>query len=248
MKKLRKLRVIAICAAAVIIIIAATAVLLYTGIIKFNDPPREKYPVRGVDVSHYQGKIDWAEIRRQGISFTFIKATEGSSYIDPYFEENFNNAPKSDIRAGAYHFFSFDSPGETQANNFIAAVKAFDGMLPPAVDVELYGKYVSQPPTDTDTIKKELHALLSALETEYGKRPIIYVTHKSYELLIKGDFDGYDIWIRDIWREPSLGSGREWTFWQYTNRGRLDGYDGEERYIDINVFSGSKDEFDSYGK
>ncbi len=248
MKRSKKLRVIAICVAAVIIIFAAAAVLLYTGIIKFNDPSREKYPVRGVDVSHYQGKIDWAEIRKQDISFAFIKATEGSSYVDPCFEDNFRNAPKAGLRVGAYHFFSFDSPGKTQADNFIAAVRAFDGMLPPTVDVELYSKYVSEPPTDTDAIKNELRTLLSALEAEYGKKPVVYVTHKSYELLIRGDFAGYDIWIRDIFREPSLSDGREWTFWQYTNRGRFNGYEGEERYIDINVFSGSKDEFDSYGK
>ena len=76
--------------------------------------------------------------------------------------------------------------------------------------------------------------------------PVIYVTDITYELYIKGYFDDNDIWIRNIFTKAELPDERKWTFWQYCNRGRLDGYDGAEQYIDLNVFNGTKEEFENY--
>ena len=98
------------------------------------------YPVRGVDVSNFQGEVDWNTLSAQNISFAYIKATEGSSYKDERFDYNWKNASDCDLRIGAYHFFSFESSGETQAGNFIKTVKAVDDMLPPVIDVEYYGR------------------------------------------------------------------------------------------------------------
>lgn len=75
-----------------------------------------------MDVSSWQGEIDWPTLAGQGLSFAFIKATEGSGFTDPRFSYNWEQARKTALRVGAYHFFSYDSPGETQADNFIAAV------------------------------------------------------------------------------------------------------------------------------
>lgn len=71
------------------------------------------------------------------------------------------------------------------------------------------------------------------------KRRLLY-------LLLAGAYEDYDIWIRDVVSQPSLSDGREWTFWQYTNRERLEGYQGEERFIDMNVFRGSEEDFAAY--
>lgn len=234
-----------IIAAAVIFV---CVILLYNGVIKFNDPDKERYPVRGVDVSSYQGEIDFEVLARQGIDFAFIKATEGSEFVDEYFSENYKNAQAAGIRVGAYHFFSFDSVGITQAENFIENVPYCDGMLPPVVDVELYGEYVSAKPTDTERIISELHVFVDTLKEKYGLTPIIYTMYDSYKMFVEGDFEECDIWIRDIYRFPELPDGREWRFWQYSNRGRLDGYNGEEKYIDLNVFSGSREDFELYGR
>lgn len=223
-------------------------VLFYNGIITFNHPSREDYPVRGVDVASYQGEIDWEILSKQGIQFAFIKATEGSTFVDAYFEKNYANAIRTDLRIGAYHFFSFDSAGSAQAENFIKTVSIYDDMLPPVVDVEFYGKYVSSPPSNVDAVKRELRILLEALEAEYGRTPIIYATHESYKRFFKNDFEKYDIWIRDIFTCPTLSDGRAWTFWQYTNRGQLEGYQGVEKFIDINVFAGTVEEFERYGR
>lgn len=219
--------------------------LFYQGILQFNHPSKELYPIRGVDISSYQGEIDWKILSEQDIQFAFIKATEGSSFEDPFFQQNWKKASDTSLRIGAYHFFSYDSPGISQAKHFIKTVQSKEEMLPPVVDVEFYGDKESNPPK-ADEVVKELTAYLDLLESHYGTKPIIYATHKSYDLYIMGDFEEYPIWIRDIFQTPKLKDNRQWTFWQFSNRMVLKGYQGKEKYIDMNVFYGSEEEFLNY--
>ena len=86
-----------------------------------NDP-ENPYPVKGVDVSSYQKDIDWEGLESEGIGFAFIKATEGSSHCDGRFEYNWREANKTDMKVGAYHFLSYDTPGKSQAENYIDTV------------------------------------------------------------------------------------------------------------------------------
>ena len=228
---------------SVITVICITAAaLLYFGITQINHPPKDKYPIRGVDVSEYQGDIDWSVLSNQDIDFAFIKATEGSSYTDEHFSENWENASKTDLRIGAYHFFSLESSGKSQAEHFCDTVQGVPNMLPPVVDVEPYGAYKDITEKDVS----ELTDWLTVTEENYGVKPIIYTTSKWYRKQIKGSFPNYDIWIRSVYSKPNKDI--EWTFWQYSNRMNLDGYDGEEKYIDMNVFCGSAEEFLDYPK
>lgn len=149
-------------AAALLTAAAVLAALFFTGVLKLNTPSRERYPVRGVDVSSWQGEIDWPTLAGQGLSFAFIKATEGSGFTDPRFSYNWEEARKTALRVGAYHFFSYDSPGKTQADNFIAAVPREPGALPPVVDVEFYGDKAADPPAAAD-VHPQLDALGSAV-------------------------------------------------------------------------------------
>ena len=103
--------------------------LVYQGKITINHPSEEDYPIRGVDVSYYQGEIDWGILAEENIDFAFIKATEGSSHIDTKFKENWEQSGKTRLKRGAYHFFSFDSNGEAQAEHFISVVPKEEGML-----------------------------------------------------------------------------------------------------------------------
>ena len=219
--------------------------LVWRGIVLLNNPSKQAYPVRGVDVSHYQGEIDWEILSSQNVDFAFIKATEGSTFTDGCFPYNFSRARNCDIAVGAYHFFSFDSPGESQADHFIRTVIPFAGMLPPVIDLEFYGAHAGNPP-DSTAVRAELDAMLSALEAHYGLKPILYATEESYECYLLGAYEEYDIWIRNVIAKPHLSDNRAWTFWQYTNRGRLDGSAGEEPFIDINVFRGTAEEFSRY--
>ena len=232
---------IAVAAAAMCLMLVALG-LVYTGAWQLNHPSQ---PVRGVDVSHYQGQIDWPVLASQGLQFVFIKATEGSASLDERFADNWAGAQAAGLRVGAYHFFSYDTPGASQAENFIAAVPPVGGMLPPVIDVEFYGDYFSEP-MEADRVLPELNDMVEALTAHYGIRPILYITEESYDLYVAGHFADCDLWIRSTFRSPKVSDGRAWTFWQYADRAKLEGYEGAETFIDMDVYRGSQAEFDAY--
>lgn len=205
---------------------------------------RDKYPVFGVDVSNYQGLIDWHQLEAQDVSFAFIKATEGSGHVDESARRNLENAAETDIKLSAYHFFSFDSPGETQAANFISVVEKDDIDIPPVVDIEYYADKKSNKPSKSEA-EAILRPLLEDLEEYYGEKPIIYTTLPVYCRYVKEGFSDYPLWIRSVNMEPDL---LDWKFWQYCDSGKLDGYVGDEECIDFNVYNGSFEEFiEEYG-
>lgn len=235
---------IVICLAASVVLVV-TASLYYNGILQINSPSEARFSIKGADISAYQGEIDWSVFSSQDIDFTYIKATEGSSFTDERFVFNWEEASNTELRIGAYHFFSFESPGKAQAKHFCDTVPAVDNMLPPVIDVEPYGEFKNKNVDFGDTIGSELTDCLSYIEEKYGVKPVIYTTKAYYNSWIKESFPGYDIWIRSVYGAPD--NDIEWRFWQYSNRMRLKGYDGEEKYIDMNVFNGSFEEFSSYG-
>ena len=226
-------RILGILLAAAMIL--ALGALFGVGILRPNQLVANRYPVRGVDVSEYQGMIDWKQLSA-GLDFAFIKATEGSSHQDPTFSANFPGAAEAGLLIGAYHFFSFESPGETQAENFVRTVGDLNGRLPPVVDVELYGRFKQEPPSIED-VRARLDPLLAALEARYGSKPILYATQASWSMYLKDAYAGYPLWIREVYLVPRM----PFLFWQYSDRGRLEGYDGPEEFIDLNVFNGSKE-------
>jgi lysozyme len=227
--------------------IALLAYLLWSnGIFVPNDINAKPYSVKGVDVSSYQGKVDWTQFQKQGIRFAFIKATEGSSFVDKYFKTNWKNAEKTNIRVGAYHFFSYDSKGKTQAQNYIKTVPNDQRGLPPVIDLEFYGNKEKNPP-NRDKVIKELQTMVTMLNEHYHKRVIIYATQKSYNMYLKGNLTRCDVWISNVYTKPLLLDNRGWAFWQYTNRGKLNGHAGKQNSLDLNVFRGTAKEFNQYG-
>lgn len=203
-------------------------------------PNREKYEIFGVDVSNYQGVINWKTIENQNVEFAFIKATEGSGYVDRFVSRNLENIADTDILCSCYHFFSFDSAGETQAENFINTVAKDKIDLPPVVDIEYYGDKSANKPTREET-EEILAPLLENLEKHYGVKPIIYTTLPVYYRYVKENFSDYPLWIRCTQFEPDF---LDWEFWQYSDKGQLEGYYGEEPCIDFNVFRGTKEELE----
>ncbi len=85
-------------------VMSVFAYLVFQGIFIPNQISAGKYEIKGVDVASYQGDIDWRELEKQKMKFAFIKATEGSSFVDKYFSKNWTNANKTGMRVGAYHF------------------------------------------------------------------------------------------------------------------------------------------------
>lgn len=188
------------------------------------------YKNQGIDVSHYQGEIDWNAMRAQGIDFAYIKATEGSSHTDECFEQNIELAQESGIAAGAYHFFSFDSSARTQAVHFIETIGDHKMDLIPVIDIEYYGDKSSNPP-DREVVRRELATFLQLLEEHYGCKPMIYTTQTVYYKYINGAFAEYPLWIRNVYFPPV----QQWTLWQYTDQLRPEGVFGDESRVDGNV-------------
>lgn len=247
---LRKLCRLVLRLLLVVILLAAlvagsVALLRWQGhILMSHESDPEEWEVFGVDVSTYQGKVDWEELAAQGVDFAFIKATEGSSLQDVRFAENWAGAQAAGIRPGAYHFFSYDTPGQQQAENFIRTVPVTAGALPPVVDIEFYGSYLEHP-ADRETARAILDPLLDALEAHYGVKPILYATYRSYQLYLSGGaYDDYPLWMSSPGVSPLLW---DWDFWQYSHSGHLEGYDGHQQWIDFDIFRGSKADFDAFG-
>ncbi|MDO5725727.1 MAG: GH25 family lysozyme [Tissierellia bacterium] len=220
------------------ILIVAIAFMLFT---KRKPYDIQSPSVRGVDVSRYQGDIDWQALENQGMKFAFIKATEGDDHRDDYFEKNWKASHKTNMRVGAYHFYRFDIPGYEQAMNFIKTVPITDGMLPPAIDLEYYGDYINAP-LPKEVVTGNLSVLLDHLTEHYGQYPIIYCNKYTYEKYVMGEFPNCHIWYRRIGAPPEIKDGREWLFWQYEHEGELKGYEGIEKHIDLNIFNGNIDE------
>ena len=225
-------------AAAVLIAIVYLFSQLYFYITENDVTADEPYPVKGVDVSSYQLDVDWKGLEKEGYKFAYIKATEGSSHVDDRFGENWKNVRKTDIKAGAYHFLSYDTSGRSQAENFIKTVKKRHDMLPPAVDVEFYGEYEEVHPS-RKKLRKVLDTVLQELEAHYGQKPVIYTNTYIYDTYISGRYDDYPIWISAHDIPESLSDGRDWTFCQYTFYGQSDSIGGGEKYVDLNLFNGS---------
>ena len=148
---------------AVLLIVAVTGwMLVKTKRIQINHFFVASSAVVGVDVSEHQADVDMGMLMDQGMQFVYVKATEGSSHVDARFAENWTHAHEAGLPVGAYHFFSFDSPGADQARSFIATVGALDaGDLIPVVDVEYYADKRDNPP-DKDEVVRELRDFTDA--------------------------------------------------------------------------------------
>ena len=239
MKKL--LKIVIIIAAVLLVIFLTVFILAKMKIVFINEWFVDKNnSTIGVDISSYQADVDMEKLKEQDIRFVYIKASEGSKLQDDRFAANWANAEKAGLPSGAYHFFSFDSPGGTQAENFITAVgDDIKGRLLPVVDVEYYGDKEKNPPEKEDVIR-ELTVFLNAVEDKYGVKPMIYTGAGIYEKYLSDFAPEYKFWISSLYTPLGWNYHGDWYIWQYLNRGRLEGCSGGEQYIDLNVLNKEK--------
>ena len=178
----------------------------------YGDPDYPSgYAIHGIDVSRYQGTINWnrlrnAMIERSPIRFIIIKSTEGDSHLDAKFRENFYNAKESGFIRGVYHFWSNNSPARRQAYFFLAMVHLQPGDLPPVLDVEHKPKNIS-----TEEFQQNVLTWLHIVE------------------------DKYPYWIAHYYVDQMEYKGK-WKFWQHTDAGKLPGIAG---YVDLDIYNGS---------
>lgn len=193
------------------------------------------YQVHGMDISRYQGKINWEELKlnqsqRYPLQFVFVKATEGGDFKDINFNDNFESARKHGIIRGAYHFYIPSTPPEKQADFFINTVKLDSGDLPPVLDIEVMGK------KEPEELRKNLKIWLDKIEEHYKVKPILYTSFKfKTRFLSDSTFNSYPYWIAHYYVDSVAYQG-EWKFWQHTDRAVVPGIPDR---VDLNIFNGS---------
>ncbi|MEY8838104.1 GH25 family lysozyme [Cribrihabitans sp. XS_ASV171] len=197
----------------------------------------DSYPIHGIDISRWQGEIDWPRARDAGVSFAFIKATEGGDRLDPKFDEYRRGAGRAGVPWSAYHFFYFCRPAAEQARWFIRNVPR-GADLPHVLDMEwnpFSPTCTKRPPGET--VRAEAEIFLDLLEAHYGRRPIIYTTIDFYRETGIGRLRGTEFWLRSVAGHPrQVYPGAFWTFWQYSGTGLVPGIEGK---VDLNVFHDS---------
>ncbi len=196
----------------------------------------ENYTIHGIDVSFYQNRINWKEVKKMkvdsiSISYAYIKATEGVCRIDRYFSMNWENAKKNQILRGAYHFYRPQNSSKLQAENFISIVKLEKGDLPPVLDIECLASGYS-----IENTIKGVKNWLKIIEKNYHIKPIIYTNIDFYNnYLVDEGLGEYPLWIAHYYKD-NVNICQKWYFWQHNDRGKVNGISGD---VDFNVFNGN---------
>lgn len=201
----------------------------------FLFPKWKEYSVYGIDVSKYQGQIDWYQLKSQDIKFVFIKATEGKELVDREFQLNWQRAKGANIVRGAYHFYSPRVDWKLQAKNFISQVKLEKGDMPPVLDIELIHS------KNQLNLLEDIRKWLEVIERHYGIRPIVYTYENYYNRFLLNEFRHYNLWIAKYSNSPpDLEDAARWEFWQYSETGE---YRGLDHKVDLNCFYGTEAQF-----
>lgn len=199
-------------------------------------PDPALYEVRGIDISAHNGDVDFGRVRGQGFDFVIVKTTEGGNFRDRRYVDNLRRAREAGLRTGAYHFFRFDTPGYMQALNFAAAVKGRDLDLPLVIDIE---EWTNPNQQATPLVVTRLTEMIDCLEEE-GYRVMLYTNKNGYNRFLRELPRSMPLWICSLGSEPA---GTEWTLWQATHSGRVDGIDHP---VDISAFRGSRSEWEDF--
>jgi len=209
---------------------------------KTINPPASRFPVRGLDVSGYQGDIDWARVAAapEHYAFVYLRAAHGLE-PDDHFAQYWAGARAQGLRVGAYQFYEVCQDATQQADLFIRLTPRAADALPEVVDIEASKDCPNLPPKDV--FLKNLKVFTDLFTIAYGRRPMLYVNHDVYKNYFAGDPLPNKLWFADPREEPVLPDGRAWDFWQYAWKGKVPGIDDNQ--IDFDVFRGSRAEFDA---
>ncbi len=207
----------------------------YHNLKNFGVPVPVGYKVHGIDVSHHQGRINWAEVDTMNINgitidFAFLKVTEGITRQDLQFERNWKETKEAGILRGAYHFFHPTRDAAEQARNFIRQVTIEPGDLPPVLDIEKSNRRSKKEIVDGALVWCRM------IEEHYGVKPIIYTSPGFYDKYLADDFEDYPLWIAHYYKDLPRMHHRKWQFWQHTDKAKINGI---KRGVDLNVFNGS---------
>lgn len=195
----------------------AAAFFLETSHSRINSKYKE-----GIDVSHYQGKIDWEQVANgTAISYAYLKATEGASLVDNTYARNLAEARRVGLSVGSYHFYRPNIDWRQQFNNMTSVVKKEEQDLVPIIDIEHRGS------VSAETFIADLRAFIAKVTEYYGKKPLLYTYHNFYNRYLTGEFTDYHFMIARYRNDcPTLDDGKDYIMWQYTSTGSIPGITG----------------------
>jgi MYXO-CTERM domain-containing protein len=190
--------------------------------------------IKGIDVSHWQGSINWTKVYGAGYRFAIMKASEGTGYTDDTFKTNWAASKKAGLIRGAYHFFRPKYDGVAQAKHFVSVMGNLTTTdLPPVLDLEV------QDGVSDATVISRAKAFLETVEKLTGKTPVIYTGYFFTSLGSPSGFSKYPLWVAH-WGVscPNIPSGgwKKWTFWQNTDKASVSGIGGA---VDGDKFNGT---------
>jgi lysozyme len=210
---------------------------------KYSAARHVEHPIHGIDVSKYQGEIDWHAVHDSGVRFAWIKATEGGDVVDSKFRANWEGARAAGVPRGPYHFMFWCRPWQEEVNWFITNVPVEPDALPPVLDVEATPQSkMCKRTLERDKTIADMRQILQELERHYGKKPVIYSSVDFYQsILFDGALADYPIWVRSTKYHPAVRYGnRLWHIWQYASDGSVPGIQGA---VDRNCFYGSESDW-----
>ncbi len=209
-----------------------TAATIFSGT-AFALPPAEKNTIRGIDVSVYQGDIDFSAVKKGGIGAVYIRAGAGNSYTDGKLDDNYCKAKAAGLKIGFYYYVTAMNEEEavSQAEKFAALIKGKNYEMRPAMDYESFSGL------DREAVNNIGIAFLKETERLTGVRPAVYSDSYRTRNLWDARFGKYPLWVADYdggENPPDSPIWRAWAGFQYSDRGRIDGI---ADYVDLDYFT-----------
>ena len=194
--------------------------------------PSSSIIYQGIDVSSWQGSIDFAQVRNAGIDIVYMKSSEGRSYIDPYFERNYQNAKANGLKVGFYHYVTARTVEQAreQANFFASVISGKEPDCRLAMDFESFGNL------SVNQINEISKVFLETLQNATNKEVLIYSNSYSARTIFSRDLAIYPLWVANYGVSEPGGNDKwaTWVGWQYTSTGRVAGISGN---VDRNQFT-----------
>jgi lysozyme len=197
--------------------------------------------VSGIDVSYYQDDISWKRVHRAGIRFAFIRTSDGIDKIDERFAKNWSGAKHAGVMRGAYQYFRPDQDPNAQADMMIVMLGKDRGELPPVIDVETDGG------KSPDELAAKIGTWIARVRDKLGVEPIVYTGPEFWTNRVKADYSAHALWLAHYTRNcPTVPAPwSKWTFWQYTDNGRVPGIEGA---VDLDVFAGTMADLEEFAR
>ncbi len=177
--------------------------------------------LQGIDISHYDGRVQFNEVEKSGIDFVYLKATQGTDFIDPTYHEHVEALQTTRLLHGAYHYFQPNQDPIAQAQFFVSQVQDKEHILPPMLDVEV------SMGVDPEALQKSVQAWLAYIHKALNCRPVLYSYGDFWLAYLGENFNQYPFWLADYATKPNFPKGlKNWRLWQYTDKGQVPGIEG----------------------